>query len=93
MQMRELRNAEPELGNNSGQAFLLRPLLREVDGEKGAGEEKRNMTFLAIKDETAETLRLLRHKGETDDDLIKRLVEYARCYMILWGMEDTKETI
>ncbi len=51
------------------------------------------MTFLAIKDETAETLRLLRHKGETDDDLIKRLVEYARCYMILWGMEDTKETI
>ena len=27
------------------------------------------------------------------DDLRKRLVEYARCYMILWGMEDTKETI
>jgi len=46
------------------------------------------MTFLSIKDETCEALRLLRHKDETDDDLIKRIVELARCYMVLFGMED-----
>ena len=46
------------------------------------------MTFLSIKDETCEALRLLRHEGETDDALIKRIVELARCYMVLFGMED-----
>ncbi len=46
------------------------------------------MTFLSIKDDTCEALRLLRHKGESDDALIKRIVELARCYMILFGMED-----
>jgi len=48
------------------------------------------MTFLSIKDETCEALKLLRHKGETDDALIKRIVDLARCYMILFGMEDEK---
>jgi len=48
------------------------------------------MTFLSIKEETSEDLRLLRHKGETDDALLKRILELARCYMILWGMEDEK---
>ena len=46
------------------------------------------MTFLSIKEETSDDLRLLRHEGETDDALIKRIVELARCYMILFGMED-----
>jgi len=46
------------------------------------------MTFLSIKEETSESLRLLRHKGESDDALIKRIVELARCYMVLFGMED-----
>ena len=46
------------------------------------------MTVLSIKDETCESLKLLRHKDESDDALIKRIVEYARCYMILRGMED-----
>ena len=48
------------------------------------------MTFLSISDENYKALRLLRHKGETDDALIKRIVELARCYMLLWGMEDEK---
>ncbi len=46
------------------------------------------MTFLSIKEETSKALRLLRHEGETDDALIKRILELARCYMILFGMED-----
>jgi len=46
------------------------------------------MTFLSIKTETSKLLRLLRQPGETDDALIKRIVELARCYMILFGMED-----
>ncbi len=46
------------------------------------------MTFLSIKDETSEALKLLRHKDETDDALVKRIVELARCYMVLFGMEE-----
>lgn len=46
------------------------------------------MTFLSIKEETSKALMLLRHKGENDDALIKRILEFARCYMILFGMED-----
>ncbi len=48
------------------------------------------MTFLSITEETAKALRLLRHKGESDDALIKRIVELARCYMILFGMENVE---
>jgi len=46
------------------------------------------MNFLSISDENYKTLKLLRHKGESDDALIKRIVELARCYMVLFGMED-----
>lgn len=46
------------------------------------------MTVLSIKEETSESLMLLRHKGETDDALIKRILELARCYMILFGMDE-----
>jgi len=46
------------------------------------------MTFLSLKDDTYAALKLLRHKGETDDALIKRIVELARCYMVLFGMEN-----
>jgi len=46
------------------------------------------MKFLSIKSETSEALNLLRHKGETDDALVKRIVELARCYMVLFGMEE-----
>lgn len=49
------------------------------------------MTFLSIKEETAKALRLLRHRGESDDALIKRIVELARCYMILRGMKNGEE--
>lgn len=47
------------------------------------------MTLLSIKDETYEALRLLRMKDEDDDTLIRRIVELARCYMVLQGMENT----
>ncbi len=49
------------------------------------------MTFLSITEETAKTLKLLRHKGEKDDALVKRIVELAQCYMVLFGMEDVDE--
>lgn len=50
------------------------------------------MTFPSIKDETAEALKLIRLKGEDDDELIGRILEFARCHMILLGMEDVEET-
>lgn len=49
------------------------------------------MTFLSIGDETAEALKRLRLKGESDDALIQRILELARCYMVLIGTEDTEE--
>lgn len=49
------------------------------------------MTFLSVKDETYEALNLLRLKGENDDALIRRILELARCHMILLGMEELEE--
>ena len=46
------------------------------------------MTFLSITEEIDAVLNRLRLKDETDDALIKRIVEYARCYMIIQGAED-----
>ena len=46
------------------------------------------MTFLSISDENYKALSLLRQMDETDDALVKRIVEYARCYMILRGMQN-----
>lgn len=46
------------------------------------------MPFLALKTETYVALRRLRLKGETDDDLIMRIVEHAKCYMIIQGAEN-----
>ena len=70
------------------------------DWKRGLDEWKREharlkekgmlMTFLSVSDETCEALMLLRHEDETDDDLIKRIMEYARCYMILRGMENNE---
>ena len=51
------------------------------------------MTFLAIKDKTYEALKRLRLKGENDDALIHRIVELARCQMILLGMEEQEEAL
>jgi len=49
------------------------------------------MAFLSIKSDTCEALRLLRHKGESDDALIRRIVELARAHMIVIGMENVNE--
>ena len=46
------------------------------------------MPFLSIKNETSESLKLLRHKGEADDALIKRILELARAHRIILGMEE-----
>lgn len=46
------------------------------------------MTSLSITEETYAVLRRLRLKGETDDALIKRIVEYAKCYMVIQGAEE-----
>jgi len=46
------------------------------------------MTFISISDETYVVLKKLRRKGETDEAMIERILEYARCYMILRGMEE-----
>lgn len=47
------------------------------------------MPFLSVREETYKALRLLRQEGESEDALIQRVVELARCYMVLEGMEDT----
>lgn len=48
------------------------------------------MPFLSIRDETYKALKRLRLKGETDDTLIMRIVEYAKCYMVIQGAEDVE---
>ena len=49
------------------------------------------MTLISVKEETYTALMMLRSEGETVAELIKRLVEYARCYMIIRGGEDSEE--
>ncbi len=45
------------------------------------------MTLISIKEETHADLMRLRGEDETVAELIKRMVEYARCYMIILGAE------
>jgi len=40
---------------------------------------------LSLKEETIETLNLLRVENEDDDSLLRRIMEYARCYMLIRG--------
>jgi len=50
------------------------------------------LTYIApIKEETFAALMRLQREGETFDELINRLLEYARCYMIIRGAEDPGE--
>ena len=49
------------------------------------------MKPIRIKDETYEVLNRLRLKGETDDAMIRRIVESARCYMIIQGSEEKED--
>jgi len=49
------------------------------------------LTLISVKEETYTALMMLRSEGETVAELIKRLVEYARCYMIIWGAEGSEE--
>ena len=49
------------------------------------------MTILSIKDETHEALKRLKLTDETDEALIERIVEYARCYMVIKGAIPSKE--
>jgi len=48
------------------------------------------MPFLSLSDETHKILSRLRVKGETDEALIKRIVEYAESFMVIYGMTDEK---
>jgi len=57
-------------------------------------QEAEGLIDLSVKEETFEALNLLRWKlgeGEDDDALIRRIVEYARCYMVIWGAEGSEE--
>ena len=49
------------------------------------------MIPISVKEETYAALMTLRSEGETVAELIKRLVEYARCYMIIHGAEGSEE--
>jgi len=49
------------------------------------------LTLISVNEETYSALMTLRWEGETVAELIKRLVEYARCYMIIRGGEDSEE--
>lgn len=46
-----------------------------------------------VKEETWADLMRFRLEGETGDDLIKRMVEYARCYMIIKGAAGSEEKL
>ena len=47
--------------------------------------------WVIVKEETYAALMKLQSEGETVDELIQRLLEYARCYMIIRGAEDSEE--
>jgi len=50
------------------------------------------LTYITnVKEETWAALMRFRLEGETGDELIKRMVEYARCYMIIRGAEGSEE--
>lgn len=49
------------------------------------------MPFISIKEETYDSLKRLKQEKESDEDLIQRLVEYARCYMIIKGAITNEE--
>lgn len=55
--------------------------------------EGAKISFLSVREETFETLNLLRWKDEDDDFLLRRIVEYARCYMIIRGSEGPAEKL
>jgi len=46
---------------------------------------------LSVKEEIFEALNLLRREHEDDEPLIRRILEYARCYMIIRGAEGSEE--
>lgn len=49
------------------------------------------MIALSLTEETNAALMRLQSEGETVDELIKRMVEYAKCYMIIQGAEASEE--
>lgn len=49
------------------------------------------MPFLSLTDATYAALRLLRLPEESDDLLIRRILKFARCYMVLIGMEEVEK--
>lgn len=49
------------------------------------------MTLISVNEETYAALMMLRSEGETVAELFKRLLEYARCYMLILGAEGSEE--
>jgi len=46
---------------------------------------------LSLTEETLEALNLLRQESEDDDALLRRIMEYARCYMVIRGASEEAE--
>lgn len=44
------------------------------------------MTVLNVSEESSVILNRLRVEGETDEALMKRLLDYAESYMIIYGV-------
>lgn len=47
------------------------------------------MPFLSLSEETYQALTRIRQPDESNEDVIRRVIEDARCYMVLQGMENT----
>ncbi len=48
------------------------------------------MTTLSISEKSNIILNRLRDKGESDEALIERVLDYARGFMVIFGMTDEK---
>ncbi len=48
------------------------------------------MTTLSISEKSNIILNRLRDKGESDEALIERVLDYARGFMVIFGMIDEK---
>jgi len=51
------------------------------------------VTLLTIDAETVKTLKLFRVKDESDEALLKRIVELARCFMIVRGADASNRLV
>ena len=58
------------------------------DPRLGIDGRRVKVSVLNVSEETSIILNRLRSKGESDEDLIARILDYARSFMLVYGAVD-----